>query len=235
MENETWKLNLITSETDLLATSANIEEFEYGKIKNPENFTTPKSAFLYYFSPDILKYIAASSNKYFEANYVCEKIIQKPDTIIGHFQRCGSIKEKDILSYIAVRIGMGINCIPDKEDYWSGDPIYHNDAISSIMTRLHFRTLEAALHATKDEKALINNSEKITEFMSLLLKRFQGSYQPKQDITIDESMIPFKGRSKMKFYLPNKPIKWGFIVFAKVIRGFATICNLMKPKNSKPI
>ena len=31
-----------------------------------------------------------------------------------------------------------------------------------------------------------------------------------RDITIDETMVFFRGRCSMIFYMPNKPIKWGF-------------------------
>ena len=39
------------------------------------------------------------------------------------------------------------------------------------------------------------------------------SYDPSQNISIDESMVCFKGRSTMKLYLPMKPIKRGFKIW----------------------
>ena len=35
-------------------------------------------------------------------------------------------------------------------------------------------------------------------------------------LTIDESMVAFKGRNKMKFFMPHKPIKWGFKINVSV-------------------
>ena len=35
-------------------------------------------------------------------------------------------------------------------------------------------------------------------------------------LTIDESMVAFKGRNKMKFFMPHKPIKWGFKIHVLV-------------------
>ena len=35
-------------------------------------------------------------------------------------------------------------------------------------------------------------------------------YNPHKDVSIDEAMIPFKGRSSMKQYMPKKPVKRGF-------------------------
>ena len=33
---------------------------------------------------------------------------------------------------------------------------------------------------------------------------------PEEKQCVDEQMIPFKGRSNIKQYLPKKPTKWGF-------------------------
>ena len=35
-------------------------------------------------------------------------------------------------------------------------------------------------------------------------------------LTIDESMVAFKGRNKLKFFTPHKPIKWGFKIHVLV-------------------
>jgi len=42
---------------------------------------------------------------------------------------------------------------------------------------------------------------------------FQAAYQPSGELSVDESMIPFKGRSTMKQYMPMKPVKRGYKVW----------------------
>lgn len=39
---------------------------------------------------------------------------------------------------------------------------------------------------------------------------FKKVYNLSQKICIDESLLYFRGRNKLKFYLPHKPHKWGF-------------------------
>ena len=41
-------------------------------------------------------------------------------------------------------------------------------------------------------------------------QNFQKYYALGANITIDESLLQFKGRNSMKFYIPMKPHKWGF-------------------------
>ncbi|GFS85859.1 hypothetical protein NPIL_346571 [Nephila pilipes] len=44
-------------------------------------------------------------------------------------------------------------------------------------------------------------------------KRYRVIFNPNEMQAIDESMIPFKGRSSLKQYIPNKPIKRGYKVW----------------------
>ena len=39
--------------------------------------------------------------------------------------------------------------------------------------------------------------------------------EPEERHSIDEQIIPFKGRSVMWLYIQNKPHKWGFKVFTR--------------------
>ena len=50
---------------------------------------------------------------------------------------------------------------------------------------------------------------KVRPFLDIILENFKRHFQPFQHISIDESMISFKGRLCFIQYLPNKPHKWG--------------------------
>ena len=50
---------------------------------------------------------------------------------------------------------------------------------------------------------------KIRSLLNLLLPSFKNNYTPTQFLSIDESMISFKGRLSFIQYLPKKPHKWG--------------------------
>ena len=49
---------------------------------------------------------------------------------------------------------------------------------------------------------------KILEFLKVLVKNFQKHFGNR--ITINEILLHFTGKNKMKFYIPMKPHKWGF-------------------------
>ena len=47
------------------------------------------------------------------------------------------------------------------------------------------------------------------------LKEGMSKLEPEENHSVDEQMIPFKGRSSMKQYMKNKPHKWGYKVFTR--------------------
>ena len=56
---------------------------------------------------------------------------------------------------------------------------------------------------------------KIRPVISAVVAACRTLYRPNREISIDEAMIAFKGRSLMKQYLPKKPIKRGFKVWVR--------------------
>lgn len=55
---------------------------------------------------------------------------------------------------------------------------------------------------------------KVRPFISELKTNFKKCLNPHRCIAIDESMIKFKGRSTLKQYMPKKPIKRGYKIWA---------------------
>ena len=52
-----------------------------------------------------------------------------------------------------------------------------------------------------------------------------NSYNPGCENSIDEAVIPFKGRSSMKQYMPKKPIKRGFKIWVRADASTGFTCQ----------
>ena len=50
---------------------------------------------------------------------------------------------------------------------------------------------------------------KIRNFVDLLIPLWQGAYYPGRELSVDETLIAFKGRTAFMQYKPKKPHKWG--------------------------
>ena len=53
----------------------------------------------------------------------------------------------------------------------------------------------------------------------------QKCYTPQQSVSVDERMVKCKGRAPFRQYLPKKPVKWGFKVFALCDSSCGVLCD----------
>ena len=68
----------------------------------------------------------------------------------------------------------------------------------------------------------------ITHFVSFSpfpKARFQLLYKPTRNNAVDEAMIPFKGRSGIKQYMPKKPVKRGIKVWVRADSDNGYFCD----------
>lgn len=109
---------------------------------------------------------------------------------------------------------MGIVKLPNKDLYWSFNPNYKNKTISKSMSIYFFNMINTALHLTHEEREKNDQGydprQRLGKIIYLLNKKFPSQYVASQEIAIDETIVGFKGKSKMVFYIPSKPTKWGF-------------------------
>ena len=78
---------------------------------------------------------------------------------------------------------------------------------------------------TKREKVASCKLYKILDFLELLLHNFQTHLDVGKKLTIDEMMIKFKGKSSMKQYMKQKPIKWVYEVWVLGDLSTGYMCN----------
>ena len=147
------------------------------------------------------------------------------------------ISREDVLAYVGIRIYMALHKLPAIRLYWSTGGLYQLK-INRILPINYFCLLAKVLHFPEKEKdkkkeeketestttenelsssnltsesgVKIDPRHKINFYLQKLGENFQKFYELGQNITIDESLLLFKGRNSMKFYIPMKPHKWGF-------------------------
>ena len=72
------------------------------------------------------------------------------------------------------------------------------------MTYSRFRTISQFLPFSSDSSLNKDKLFIIREIVTIFQKNWQINYIPKQNISIDERIIPFKGRLRIKQYAPRK-------------------------------
>ena len=112
-------------------------------------------------------------------------------------------------------ITMGILNLPTLQQYWCKSWPFQSFIFSRIMSRDRVLLILKFLHLN-NSIIIIPQGEpghdkifKIRPLVDKLIRAFQTSYSLKSEISIDESMISYKGRLAFLQYLPKKPHKWG--------------------------
>ena len=68
--------------------------------------------------------------------------------------------------------------------------------------------------------------DKVKPLIDVLIPRFQELYQPSSHLSIDETIVGFRGRFGSTQYMPQKPTKWGIKAFllADAANGYLLNC-----------
>ena len=125
----------------------------------------------------------------------------------------------EMKAFLAINILMGINRLPRLEMYWSSNSLIGNSRVASIMTCNRFRKILQYFHvADKEMEPARDTPEyrlcKVQPVIDVVADTFQTSYTLSQEVSVDEAMIPFRGRLAYRQYMPAKPVKRGIKVWA---------------------
>ena len=125
----------------------------------------------------------------------------------------------ELRKFFALVIVMGLVNYPRLEDYWATSWPFATHTFSSVMSRDRFSLILRFLHINDSAQYIPKGQPgydaiyKVRPFLTSLLRQFKSNFTPQTQLSIDESMIGFKGRLSFIQYLPKKPTKWGLKAF----------------------
>lgn len=128
---------------------------------------------------------------------------------------------------------MGLVKLPKVVDYWSKDKIFGQKFPGTVMSRNRFELILKNLHYVNNETAdKSDRINKIRPLIDALNETFQKSYAPKEDICVDESQVPFRGRIIFRQYNKSKRHKYGMKLFKLcTLPGYTCKLQLYAGKN----
>ena len=166
--------------------------------------STPLEFFNLIFGEDTYKLVADQTNLYAQQN---------PPPPSLHWT---SVCEDEMKLFMGITMIMGVHKLPEMEDYWSGDALLGVPGIVAGMSFKRFKAIRHCLHlndnttAAKRGEPGFDRMHKVRPLMDLVNTNTKNAYHPHREISIDEAMVGFKGRNRMKQYMPMKPTKRGF-------------------------
>ncbi|GBP05742.1 PiggyBac transposable element-derived protein 4 [Eumeta japonica] len=115
----------------------------------------------------------------------------------------------EIKQFLGLVLFMGVVKLPKLAYYWSKDKILGQTFPATVMSRNRFELLLQYLHFS-DNLSVDRNDRiaKIRPLIDALNATFQKYYSPKEDVCVDESQVPFRGRIIFRQYNKSKRHKY---------------------------
>lgn len=123
---------------------------------------------------------------------------------------------EELNRFFAVIVHMSLVRKPHLKDYFSTHPVMWCPFPYNIgMGRDRFLSILKYLHISDNTTYLPRNdpnhdaAHKIRPLLDHLNRKFKELYTPSEHLTLDEAIVPFRGRIRFKVYMKNKPNKYG--------------------------
>ena len=125
--------------------------------------------------------------------------------------------KKEIEAFIGIYLRMGLMQASCVRAFWESDTRYPH--VADVMARDRFEALASNLHFVKngDITEADRNKDRMWKLRPWLngLKQSMAKIQPERHDSVDEIMVPFKGRSVLKQYIRGKPHPWGIKLWGR--------------------
>uniref|UniRef100_A0A915HUB4 PiggyBac transposable element-derived protein domain-containing protein n=1 Tax=Romanomermis culicivorax TaxID=13658 RepID=A0A915HUB4_ROMCU len=163
--------------------------------KEPELIhQSPFEIFLNLLSEDYLEHLVNMTNL-----YTPQKLAQVNTT------------SNELIRFFGILLYSECHKLPEKDHYWSMADDLSNGVVPKIMSRKRFHELKTYLHLVDNLNLEPGKAAKVTPFYRHLSKRFQkigGIFV--ENLSIDESIVPYFGHHSCKMFIRGKPIHFGY-------------------------
>ena len=110
---------------------------------------------------------------------------------------------------------------PSTPFYWSTDELFSTPIFSQLMTRNRFQLIENFLHFNNkldpNYDPLDENRDqlhKVHPILDILRRQCKSVWCPGKELSVDQSLVLFKGRVKFRQYIKTRRARFGIKLYA---------------------
>lgn len=168
---------------------------------------------------------------------VIEDIVYQSNLFATQKHTTLNLKKGELYAFIGINFFMGFHKLPSWKNYWSLEPVFSVQIVRDTMSRNRFDDILSNLHVNDNSTIPLENKDRTWKLKPMIEKlntTFGTVYHGTREVSVDESMILFKGRSTMKQYNPMKPVKRGYKIWCLADqRGFIMKFSIYQGKNEE--
>ncbi|CAD1468351.1 unnamed protein product [Heterotrigona itama] len=134
-------------------------------------------------------------------------------------ENSNTLLEKTIVletAFLGVILNMGTIPVPNIKYYWTKEHVGNIPFFRNIFRRERFLQIFWMLHLNENVSRNPNVTtriQKVSNFIDYIDGKFQEHFTPDREISIDESVVKFKGKINSITYNPKKPTKWRIRIY----------------------
>lgn len=193
---------------------------------------------------DVLKFFEHFINDEI-VNIICTETNRYANDHIASHRRAKPFDElssNELKVFLALTLLQGVVKKPEMEQYWSKNPLLVTPFFLQALSARRFKKIKQYLHFS-------NNAEynprthpfpklnKIWPVLDKLITVFKTAVVPERDVTIDESLLLYKGRLSWMQFIPLKRARFGIksYMLCESKSGYVWNMYIYTGKGSNPI
>ena len=189
------------------------------KSPMPNGIPLPHSVFDMYWTDAVVDRIVLETNRYARA-VLPARDNELPRTKGGTSWK--DVNRADIRGWLGICILMGCKRLPSVRQYWMrSQPFLYCSLISSIMSLGRWEDIMRCLHLVDNNTIVRDVSDprydriaKTRWLVEMFVNVSKDIYNLEREITVDECVIPYKGRyCFIRQFMPDKPVRFGIKVW----------------------
>lgn len=132
----------------------------------------------------------------------------------SNLRRWKDVSAAELKQVIALCLLMPLNKKPELRFYWSNNELYCQKIFGETMSRIRFENILRCI-CFFDEQNVDKSHRlyKINDVVNHILKNIKNTYSPGENLSLDESLLLWRGRLFFRQYIPNKRHKYGIKIY----------------------
>ena len=176
-----------------------------GPVRVIDSSITPLECFGLYYTDKVFEDLVKYANE-----NARQRIQREPEKNKGEWK---ALTVDELKVFYGLLIMKDIIKLDRDHHYWhqGGDHFLLYTRFGQVMSRDRFFQIKRYLYFV-DPQAPVNGEDRLHKIrykLNAVRSNFQNEYVPHEHVTVDEPMVPFKGRLGFKQFMREKPVKFG--------------------------
>ena len=172
----------------------------------------PIDFFMMFLTHEFLESIVEQTNI-----YATEVFLSKGTKEKSRITNWKETTNEEMIVFLGLLLHMGNIRMSRLQDYWKTDPLFNINIFHSSMSRNRFLLIMRTLHFAKNpepgEAVPQDRLHKIRPPVRFFNERMSKIFYPGRELSLDESMMLWRGRLVFRQYIKNKRHKYGIKLY----------------------